>query len=59
MSTTEKHPITNAGVEHDRTDNVPAQPNDPSATESAAEAINKRPNEREIPTDVMPDWEEL
>lgn len=55
MSETEKHPIADAGVEHDTTHNVPARRNDPAATASAAEEItNKRENEREIPTDVMP-----
>jgi hypothetical protein len=54
---TEKHEIAEAGVEHDMPEHIPSRCNDLS--KSARGKGNKPKNEREIPIDVMPDWEEL
>jgi hypothetical protein len=61
MSKPEEHPIADAGVEHDAPDYFLARRDDPSTPNPAAAAVNttKLENERDIPTDVMPDWEEL
>jgi len=57
MSNPEKHPIADAGVEHDKPENVPSPQKEPS--KSATGNTQKHENGREIPTDVMPDREEL
>jgi hypothetical protein len=59
MSTTKKHPSADAVVDHATPESIPVRRNDRFKSESADVKTSNAENEREIPTDVMPDWEEL
>jgi hypothetical protein len=60
MSTTKKHSIADAGFEHDMPNHLPARHNGVSAPGPAVSATTEESeNDRENPSDVMPDSEEL
>jgi hypothetical protein len=59
MSTTTKHPIADAGRDHDTSASISVRRNDRFTSESADVKTSKAEYEHEIPTDVMPNREEL